>query len=257
MAKVAAVVESLEGVAEPMRPAYVQGDDGKFYLDVEGAPRGLVPADRVNEFRETNRKLAAESAALKAAFEGIDPAAAREALAQRQQLTDKELLKKGDVDTLITQRVQAAVTPLAQRLEQEAAARQKAEAALEAKVVDGNIVLAARAQGELNPGAEDFLVTKARAAGWTAVDGVLQQQANGAPVYSQTKPGQLRTIEEWIAEEALAQLSFAWRPSVGSGARAGVHPGSNQNVIDPNDRKAFEANLDAIASGKKQVGPLV
>lgn len=263
MAKVAATVQSLDAVPEPMRELYAQGDNGAYVLQVEGTIPGTDSTREIKEFRERNIRLDQDARAAREAlekfqkqFDGIDPATAREALAQRQQLTDKELLKKGDVDTLINQRVQAALSPVTERLtaaEQRAA---QAEKALEQKVVDAEIIAAARRAGELNPGAEDMLITKACAAGWGAVDGKLVQQANGAPVYSTSKPGQLRGIDEWITEDAVSQLGWMWKPSVGSGTSAGPRAPGEPGMIDPNNRAAFRANLEAIASGKKKVGAL-
>jgi hypothetical protein len=260
MPKVAAAVESLDAVAEPLRANYVQGDDGKFYLDLEGSPRGHVPADRlkvVDEFRENNKRLMAEAAELKAKYGDLDPDAARKALAAQQEqeaaIGAKKLLSAADAQALIDR----AVQPLAAQVATEHEARTKAEKALLDRNVDSAIISAARTAGELNPGAEEFLVGKARAAGWTMVDGKLVQQANGSPAYSTAKPGQLRTIDEWVAEEALPQAGFAWRPSVGgAGGVPGPRLPGDPGTVDPNDKKAFEANIDAIAKGAKRVGPL-
>lgn len=66
MASLAPTVEKLEDVAEPVRQFYVQ-KDGKFHLDLSGAPSGYVSATdlaaanaKVVEFRDNNIKLTQE-----------------------------------------------------------------------------------------------------------------------------------------------------------------------------------------------------
>jgi hypothetical protein len=255
MAKLAAVVDSLEGVAEPLRDMYAPRDDGKYILQLEGPPPGFVEAARLAEFRQNNSALGNRAKELEAAlkaYEGIDPEAARKALAAEQEqakaIEAKKLLKAEDVQALIDR----AVTPLAQQIEAEKSARAKAEQSLAEKVVNEGIVAAARKAGELNPGSEDLLVLKARAAGWTTQDGKLVQQQDGQPVYSKRDAGQLRSIDEWVAEEAVTALGRMWKPSVGggsSGSRAPVGP----NVIAFTDRERFRKNLDKVAKGELRV----
>jgi len=263
MAKLAATVQSLDAVPEPMRELYTQGDSGAYVLQVEGALPGTDSTREIREFRERNIRLDQEARAareslekLQKQYEGIDPVVAREALSQARDLADKKLLQQGDVDGLINQRVEAALKPVTERLTAAEQRALQAEKALEQKVVDAEIIAAARRAGELNPGAEELLITKACAAGWGAVDGKLVQQANGAPVYGTTKPGQLRTIDEWITEDAVTQLGWMWKPSVGSGPTTGARAPGDPSLIDPNNRAAYRANLEAIASGKKKVGAL-
>ena len=258
MAKLAAVVESLESVGEAHRDLYAQAEDGKFVLLLDGPPRGFVEGARLNDFRSRNAELSNKTVQLESrlqAYDGIDPEAARRALeAQAEQQRDldaKKLLRAEDVQSLIDR----AVQPLAQQIQAERDARAAAEPALEAKTVDEGIIAAARRQGDLHPGSEELLVIKARAAGWSSVDGALRQVVDGVPAYSRSQAGQPRSIDEWIVEEALSQLGYLWKPSTGGGG-AGSRAPADPNVIDPHNRAAFRANLDAIAKGTKKVGAL-
>jgi len=69
-----AVLEKLEDAPEAVRSFYEERD-GKFHLALEG-DSGFVPASKLHEFRDSNRKLNAE---LKAAaeklkqYDGVDP----------------------------------------------------------------------------------------------------------------------------------------------------------------------------------------
>ena len=255
MAKVAPVVDSLEAVPESVRELYEPRDDGKFVLQLDGAPPGFVEAARLQEFRQNNSTLANKASELEQAlkqFEGLDPSMARRALAaqqeQEQAISEKKLLRAADVQSLIDR----AVQPLAQQIEAEKSARSAAEQKLAQKVVDEGIVAAARRAGELNPGSDDLLVIKARAAGWTAVDGKLVQQQDGQPVYSKRDAGQLRAIDEWITEEAVTQLGWMWKPSVGGGG-GGSRAASPVASIQITDRKRYRDNLDKIAKGQLKV----
>ena len=258
MAKLAAVVDSLDTVPETYRNAYIKADDGRYVLQLDGAPRGFVDAARLNEFRDNNRNLQAELAKIQEAlkqYEGLDPKAAREALEERKRqeeaLRKKELLRAEEVE----QRIHAAIEPLAKQIEAERKARADAERTLAERALESEIVSVARRAGELQPGAEDVLVSKARAAGWQLHDGHIVQMANGAPVYSNKRPGEYRSLDEWIAEEAGVKFGWVWKATVGApppGTRSATPPGVN----DPRDREAFRKNLADIASGKKKVGPL-
>lgn len=255
MAKLAAVVDSLEAVGEAHRDLYAQGDDGKYVLQLDGAPRGFVEADRLAEFRKNNSVLGNRASELEKAlkaYEGIDPEAARKALAAEQEqqkaIDSKRLLKAEDVQSLIDR----AVGPLAQQIEAEKKARTAAEQQLAEKVVNEGIIASARKAGELNPGSEDLLVLKARAAGWTTVDGKLVQLQDGQPVYSKRDAGQLRGIDEWITEEAVTALGWMWKPSVGGGS-SGSRATAGPHSIPVTDRERFRKNLDKIAKGEMRV----
>lgn len=63
-------IAQLTDVAEAIRSLYEPGQDGAFYLQVEG----MVPKAHVDEFRENNIKLARERDDLVAKYKDIDPA---------------------------------------------------------------------------------------------------------------------------------------------------------------------------------------
>ena len=142
-------------------------------------------------------------------------------------MTDEEL------QALVDKAVAEAIAPLQARLSETLAGARKSQGEADRAIVDGGIADAARKSGMFRPGAEDLVVEKAKAAGWTnAGGGLLRQLDDDGEIIG-------RDIGEWIQDNRgdLAALLL---------------PG----VIDPTDRAAFRKNLKAIADGTRQVGPL-
>src|SRR5436309_3402937 len=85
MAKLKTVINELVEVPGNMRDFYTARQDGKWELALDGDPTGFVKAEKLNEFRENNRGLNTAKTELETklkAFEGLDPVAAKEALAK-------------------------------------------------------------------------------------------------------------------------------------------------------------------------------
>src|SRR4051812_8320237 len=84
------IVENLDGVSSEFREHYTASKDGKSHvLQLDGDPPGYVKAERLAEFREQNVKLqktVSELEPLKTKYDGIDPDAARAALAKVGEL---------------------------------------------------------------------------------------------------------------------------------------------------------------------------
>ena len=260
------VVDSLESVDESVREHYVKGNDGKFVLDGTGTPRGFVVSSQHDEMRIKVERLDTDLTKAREdleKFKGIDPEKARESMETQAQLERAELLKKGDVDTLIQQSVEDALAPMKEQLEAANRERETAQTQLQQSVGNDAILRAGNAMGKLRPGAEDVLIQKARADGFDVVDGELVQIQNGQKVFSQQNAGQARTIDEWMEEVAVPQFEWAWEPSGGGGGGGSNNDdgdrgggGGDSTTIDPTDTQSYEANLDDIATGKKKVGSL-
>src|SRR6058998_239212 len=76
MAKLKTVIDALVEVPGNMREFYTARQDGKWELALEGDPSGFVKAEKLNEFRDTNRGLHTTKTELEAklkTFEGVDP----------------------------------------------------------------------------------------------------------------------------------------------------------------------------------------
>lgn len=264
MAKqVAAVLDSLEGVAEADQELYTEAQDGKFVLNIGGRPRGFVPAAEHEEFRTNNNNLTNDLKSANerlAGYDGIDPTEARELLNAKSELDKANLIKKGDMEGLVSAEVAKALEPMTAENAQLKADNQEKTQQLASKVVDEEIIKAGNAFGKMKAGTEDVLVAKAKQAGFQNVNGELRQVQGDQTQYSVENPGQPMTISEWITTDASKAFSWVWEPSSGGGGSGteDVDPGTAGpgKIIKFEDRKAFRANLEDIASGKTVVaGP--
>lgn len=261
MPQLAPVIDKLEDVAEPARQFYVQ-KDGKFALDLSGTPSGFVSATdlaaanvRIIEFRDNNVKLTKEVEELrplKTRFDGIDPDAAKAALAAQDELKKKGITKPEDITAMVQSAVSAAVKPLTDQITSittTAQTAQKERDALTLRTTLGDKF--AKAGGE--QGALDFIVS--RASGVFIVDnGALKAAPNQ---FSVDKPGEPLSVDEWMTRMT-KENAFAFKSSSGGGANplpAGGGPSrpAGQLVIkDPSPQQLGQHAAD-IKSGKMRV----
>lgn len=221
MASLVPVVESLDKVPEAARSYYEQ-KDGKYVLSLDGSPAGFVPAadlasanGKVVEFRDKNIALLQEVDTLrplKTQFEGIDPVAAKDAIAKVAELGKKGVKGADDIATMLKSAVDAAIKPFQDQLTSTAAtlASEKARAddsTLRSKVADVFL----KAGGKAN--ALDFIVTEAKTV--FSVDGGDVKAA--ANKFSSEKPGEPLGLQEWIGTQ-VKKNDFAFGPSTGTGA---------------------------------------
>lgn len=122
-----------DALPEAMRKEYKESD-GKYTLDVEG---GLVPAGEVleiktklAEFRDNNRTMHGELERLRplaTKFEGVDPDEYRELKEEMGKLRSKGVKGIDDIQAAINKAVADAVKPVADKLAEEAKARETAQ----------------------------------------------------------------------------------------------------------------------------------
>lgn len=244
MPQLTPVVESLDGVPEALRTYYVE-KEGKFHVDLSAAPAGYAPSadlatanGKVVEFRENNISLTREVEELrplkdlKTKFEGIDPTAARTAIAAQAALGDKGINKPSDLDTTIATAVAAAVDkirkdeidPLKTQITTVTAERTTErdrtnellmKDAIGTKFLDSNV------GGE--PGAIDFILSKAKGV-FVIENGVVKAAPNQ---FSAVNPAEPLGIDEWMEQQTKAS-PFAFKTSQGGGvppSKKGAKPG--------------------------------
>lgn len=254
------VVDSLDKVPEAARPYYEQ-KDGKFHVILDAAPAGFTPAadlaaanGKVVEFRDKNISLLQEVEVLrplKTAFEGIDPAKARDALTRVGALELKGVKGVDDVAAMIQTGIQAAMKPVTEQLEASqklvTAERERAnKQTLRSTIAEKFLKAGGKA------GAVDYIVGKA-AEVFAAEGDAVKAQANK---FSSTKPGEPLGIEEWLTTAA-KEHDFAFEPSKGGGADpnkgggGALKPGQTI-LLDPTPKQLGE-NSKAIADGKVKV----
>jgi len=101
-------VDTLEELPEELHRFYEQTEKGNFVLSIDGVPPQAQA--KINEFRENNINLSKQREELEEKlknYEGLDPEAARDALAKLATMEEQEMVKSGDIETLIQQRLSA------------------------------------------------------------------------------------------------------------------------------------------------------
>ena len=118
--------DDVESIPEGLESIYTKTDDGKYVVNVEGS----VDKTRLDDFRDNNinlrkeiegfeakqlegensmAELKAQLEAVNDKFSGIDLDEWNSLQAERKANADKELIEKGDVDTLINNRVDEVI----------------------------------------------------------------------------------------------------------------------------------------------------
>ena len=227
------VIDSLDQVAEDLRPHYTKSGD-RFVLDLDGAPDGFVRqathAEQVNkvaEFRDNNTEMKTTLEALQAKVEslnGIDPEAARAALAQVAELQKKGVRKASDVDAAVGQALDAfkstELEPLRKLLVDEQSARKAADEKVRDAAIRHQVIQTFRAAGGQDA-ATDFIVARARAAFEMEGD----RMAAKAGLYSTENPGEPLALDEWMTAQT-REIGFAFGSSNGGGASTKDAPGA-------------------------------
>lgn len=261
MPALAPVVDSLDKVPEAARGFY-EPKDGKHVLILDGSPAGFVPAadlatanGKIVEFRDTNIALLKENGELKPLaeqFKGIDPVAAKAAIAKVADLGKKGVKDVDDIAALVLSAVTAAVAPLQQKLEanetQTAAERKRADDLTLRTTIGDKFLKAGGKQG-----AVDYIVSKAAEA-FKVDAGKVAALPNQ---FSADKPGTALGIDEWITR-ATKEHDFAFEPSGGSGAAGSKGVGADprragqQVLTDPTPKQLGQFGKE-IAAGKMRV----
>lgn len=258
-----AVLDTLEGVAEGVAGEYEKGEDGKFYLKLEGHDAhpvvAAVVADAnkaVGDFRNKNVGLNGKVTELETAlatFQGIDPAQVKKDRERIQELEAKGVKKSDDVGVLITQAVKAAVDPLNARIDASEKARADAVRAGHQSKLESTLTQAAVKAGVAEHAVPDFLA-RGKAAFRVTDEGAIEPvDAQGNPRFSKARPGEVETPLEYAAG-LQAEAPHLYKPNVGGDADSGNGDGNGTpgQTIE-NDPKTIGRNLDDVASGKIRV----
>ena len=180
-------IAKLEDVAEDFRSLYAAGEDGAFYLQVEG----LVPKDKLDEFRNNNVELMRKLQGL----EGVDPAKYKELLEQQRKIQESELIEKGEVDKLVNMRVENMKVDLETQISTLEKERDRAHTSLNKLLIDNEAARVATTLG-VAPTALDDVISRASRA-FKVVDGVaVMHDENGQVVYGKDASTPM-SLTEW------------------------------------------------------------
>lgn len=148
---------TIDEVPETFRPFYVERD-GKAQLDVE--VEGLAPASKIDEMRQTNLDERRAHEAELAKFADVDPEEYRTLKGRAKELDEHKLIKKGDVDTVVTARVEEALKPFRRKESEWELERESLKSKLGKSLIANQVVEAALPLG-LKKGAARDLIKRA------------------------------------------------------------------------------------------------
>lgn len=113
-----AKVDTLEELPEALHEYYEQAEGGHFVLSIDGIP--AQAQKKVSEFRDNNIQLSNQLKEFEERikiFEGIDPDKAREAMDRLRAIEEKEMIEKGDVESLVHQKLEEERRNYAKQIE--------------------------------------------------------------------------------------------------------------------------------------------
>ena len=195
------------------KPVYVQDDGKEIEFDAPGTINTITRLNsEAKNHREGKESAAARAAELEAAvkvFEGLDPEAARKALAKLKTIDEGKLIDSGKVDEVraavakeYEDRLAAADRTYNERLNGHQAELEKIKAANEAlnghlntEIIGGNFARSKVIAEKLAIPAD--LVQAKFGSAFKVVDGKLVAVgADGNTIYSRARPGELANFDE-------------------------------------------------------------
>lgn len=121
-------LDALEEIPEDLHKFYEQTGSGAYVLNIDGVPPQAQA--KIAEFRENNITLSKTKEELEERlklYEGLDPDQARDALSKLATMEEETLIKEGDLETLVQQRMAAAKADHLKQLESLKTAKEEAE----------------------------------------------------------------------------------------------------------------------------------
>ena len=259
--KLKPVLDTVDGLSDEVKALYERRSDGKFYLDLDGLPPGVVERSKLDEFRTNNIELLRKIDEMTTRFKDVDPDKYRQIMDEQQKVKDKQLIDAGKIDELVEQRVQRMRTDH----ESQVTALNKANSDLQEAFNDvfgrySNTLLMAELTravdnvGKVRKGALEDIISRARGVWSLNDDGDLQALDGEKPMYGRDGKAPL-TMAEWLGGLAeMAPHLFEGSSGGGGSGNNGGGGGGGVRQIQPGDNRAFISNLEGIAKGTVAVG---
>lgn len=249
------VYATQEDIPEGQKDEYAQADDGTFVLKLDGDHPAVTAVvteanKKVGEFRNTNitsAKALTEAQAKLDALKGVTVEGYAEAQVRITELEGKQkgMKNQDDIKALIA----AALAPVTEALTTERTARESAQREAATQKMDGTLTTAGLKAGVIEGAIGDWLLVARK--DFALVDGRVERQKDGQPVYSKKHPGEILSVEEW-ASDLQAEAPWFYKSSTGGGAGGGGKNADDTRTTIP--RSDMKHNLEDVASGKVQVG---
>lgn len=237
--------ESEDQIPEGIKEHYTQQGDS-WVLDVSD----LAPKQKLNEFRDRNIQLMKEMDALKASTSGVDPEEYKALKANAQRLKEKKLIEADKIDEVFNERLAPLKAEHERQIKEYQSKTTQYESELSRLLIDNEIRAAASKVGARATAVDDLILRGHQV--FKYQDGKVLPLNGDQIAYG--KSGEPLSIAEWMGTLS-DKAPHLFESSNGGGASksGGSMPISGGNKVSRNDPAAFLANLDAIASGKKQV----
>lgn len=221
--------------------SYYREEGGTFILDVD-------TNDKIQEYRKKSIEAMKERDALRKnidAYGKLTPEEAKALLDEKEQIEHKELLKKGDVDTLITRERERFADEWNKKLEAIQAENVNLQkTVVQLKVIDElkNAATAALVRPEA---IMDIVELATRE--WVLENGAAVRKRGQEVVLSGKEPGKNQSMSEYFLEIA-QQKPFYFQPSSGSDGRpTGGHAAKVLRNPTPVE---LGRNAEAVAKGE-------
>lgn len=246
------VVDSLDSVPEGLRSEYKKGEDGKYHLDVNGVEDVSGLKSALQKEREQVKELKAKAAA----YEGIDPTKAAEALEKLRQIEEKELIAKGEVEKVVENRTKLMqqdhaeqVKKLTERAEQAEAQAAKATEQLATVVIERDVSEAVNEVGRPRKNALIDILQRARQTWKLDESGKpIATNPDGTTIYGKDGKEPI-SMKEW-AEKLLEAAPHLFEESKGGGARGSIVNSGGQRLSAEELAKLSPAQRLAFARGQ-------
>jgi hypothetical protein len=195
-----AVIETLDDIDEGTKALYVQGEGGKFYLDLDGVD--LKAQDKVKEFRSNNIELQKQLDEMKKKFDGVDPDEFKKVISERQRLEDQKKIDSGKVEELLSERTDrmkkdydSKIESIAKALEKSTKKEIELHAQLETVLIDSEIQKAVLKTGQPRKGAMEHILNLGKKV-WVLEGGTPVAKKHGNLIFGKD-PQKPIDFEEW------------------------------------------------------------
>ena len=229
------MLENLEGLDESIAALYTKHDDGKFYLEVDGA----VAKTKLDEFRDNNIDLLKKLEPFKGLdpkqvedMKKIDPAKYAEMIEKLAALDKDKTIPADEVERIISERVLEMSTEHGTAVKGFQSTIDTQNRQLEGLVID-SAVRKASAAGKVLSTAVDDVLLRAKSVFIVKDGAAVAQDASGQTIYGKdgTNPMQ---IGEWIGKLS-KEASHLFEGSQGGGGQGGgggggKHLGDNSKM---------------------------
>lgn len=228
-------IAKIEEVEEPVRGFYEAGQDGAFYLQVEG----MVPKGQLDEFRENNIKLLKEKGEIETKYKDIDPVKYKELLATSSKTPEEiENAVKARLKQMSDEHT-TTVTQLNERLS-------TLNGQLNIVLVDGSLKSEAAKAGVL-PMALDDVVLRGRTVFRAENGKLVARSEKGDPLYDKNGTDPL-AVGTWLKDLKKNAPHLFQGMQGGGGGGAGPR---GPNGLD----MSKATSVQKIAAGLKEMAP--